>query len=137
MNHKSQSGTTSAKDAADAEAPPNAEADILDYDALIERCIGNIELAGRLLEKLQTCLPREIEDLEKALAMQDADQLARIAHRLRGTTANISAQGLCRAAEEIERRGKMGCLTDIPASMESLRREWERFKNYVPFACRR
>lgn len=113
----------------DAQAE-NGEAEILDYDALIDRCLGNIELASRLLEKLQTYLPQEIENVEKALALKDAEQVARIAHRLKGATANVSARGLNQVVEEIEKSGKTGVLSEIPASMERLHREWERFQKY-------
>ncbi len=137
MNYKSQTEADRSNSAADVEASHNSTTDILDYDALIERCMGNIELASRLLEKCQTCLPHEIEELDRALDVRDAEQLARTAHRLRGTTANISANGLCRAAEEIERLGKMGCLTDVSTSLEHLHEEWGRFRDYVSISCRR
>jgi HPt (histidine-containing phosphotransfer) domain-containing protein len=108
----------------------NGEAEILNYDALIDRCLGNLELAGRLVEKLQTCLPQEIENVEQALALKDAEQVARIAHRLKGATANVSARGLNQVLEEIEKFGNLGVLSEIPASMERLHQEWERFKKY-------
>jgi HPt (histidine-containing phosphotransfer) domain-containing protein len=104
--------------------------DILDYDALVNRCMGNLELASRLLEKMQSRMPCEIEDVEKALAEKDAEQVTQIAHRMKGATANVSAGGLNRALEEIEHFGRTGVLAEIPASLERLHREWERFKNY-------
>jgi HPt (histidine-containing phosphotransfer) domain-containing protein len=106
------------------------QVEILDYQALIERCLGNLELAGRLIDKLQSCLPQEIEGMEQALADQDSEQVARIAHRLKGATASVSAQGLNRVLEEIEQFGRAGVLSVIPASLERLRGEWEQFKDY-------
>jgi HPt (histidine-containing phosphotransfer) domain-containing protein len=107
------------------------DAEVLDYDALIERCMGNLNLAHRLLERCQTHLPQEIDEVEKALEQQDADQVACLAHRLKGATATILAQGMNQVAEEIERCGHRGCLADIPPQMERLRREWDRFRQYV------
>lgn len=104
------------------------QTEILDYNALVDRCLGNIELASRLVEKLQTCLPQEIESMEKALSQNDAAQLARIAHRLKGATASVSAQRLNRVVEAIEEYGKAGTLSDIPASLEQLHQEWEQFR---------
>jgi HPt (histidine-containing phosphotransfer) domain-containing protein len=108
----------------------NGEREILDYGALVDRCLGNLELAGRLVRRLQTYMPQEIEDVEKALSQRDAEQVARTAHSLKGATANVSARGLNRVLEEIERYGRSGEFSDIPASLERLHREWERFMNY-------
>jgi HPt (histidine-containing phosphotransfer) domain-containing protein len=118
---------------AEASAVASAEQkapEILDYDALIDRCLGNIDLVERLLNKLQTCIPQDIEKVEKAFALQDAGQVASIAHRLKGATANVAARGLNRLAEEIENLGKSGTLQEMPSLIEQLHQEWERFKNY-------
>jgi HPt (histidine-containing phosphotransfer) domain-containing protein len=115
---------------ADVQVAEKLETEILDYEALLNRCMGNMELASRLLVKLETCLPEEIESMEKALAMQDAEQVARIAHRVKGALLNISARRLAQAVEEIESLGKMGRIADIPTRIERLRQEWEQFEKY-------
>jgi HPt (histidine-containing phosphotransfer) domain-containing protein len=107
---------------------PVAETEIFNYNVLIERCMGNIGLANRLIDKCRTYLPQEFKELEKAFADKDAQQVALLAHRLKGATATILAQGMKRAAEEIEQCGRGGRLVDIPPQIERLHQEWERFE---------
>lgn len=130
MKRTFQTETGDSAVSADLPSAQQEAAEILDYEALLDRCLGNIDLAGRLLAKCETCLSKEIEVLEKALTSQNAEQVARAAHRLKGATANISAHGLSRVAEEIECFGKMGCISDLSAHLERLHREWERFQKY-------
>ncbi len=91
--------------------------------------MGNVELVQEVLRQFETRTPEEIEAIEKALQLQDAEQIARLAHRLRGTSATISAEGLTRAAADLEDVGRQGRLADLPAGIEHLRDEWERYLN--------
>jgi HPt (histidine-containing phosphotransfer) domain-containing protein len=130
MKDTSRVETEVSKVSSELPAAQQGEVEILDYHTLIERCMGNLDLASRLLERCQTHLPQEIEEIEKAVAQRDAEQVARMAHRLKGATATILAQGMKQAAEEIERCGLTGSLAEIPPSLERLHQEWERFKKY-------
>ena len=93
--------------------------------------MGNIQLAQRALGKFQQRMPQEITDLEKALELQDTDQIACIAHRLKGTSASISAIGLQQAAGELEDLGHAGRMAELPAGFERLRNEWERYNQAI------
>jgi HPt (histidine-containing phosphotransfer) domain-containing protein len=102
---------------------------ILDLEELRSRCMGNIELVQQVLKKFESRTPEEIEAIEKALQLQDTQQIARVAHRLRGTSATVSAEGLTRAAAEIEDVSRQGRLADLPTGVERLRDEWEKYLN--------
>ena len=88
--------------------------------------MGNIDLAQRVLEKFQQRFPEELADLESALELGDAERLARIAHRVRGSSATVSAERLAQAAAKIEDASRAGRVTDVPVGMERLRDEWKR-----------
>jgi len=104
--------------------------EVLDLDALMERCMGNLDFVDRILHKFQERLPKELAELETTLECQDAEQLALVAHRIKGSSASVSARGLCLAASAIEDRSRAGCMHDIDSYVEQFRREWERYQNY-------
>jgi HPt (histidine-containing phosphotransfer) domain-containing protein len=100
---------------------------VLDRDALLERCLGNLEFVERVLARFQERAEQDLEELEKVVELHDVEQVARIAHRIKGSSANVSAEGLQQEAGKIEELGRSGHLADIPAHLERLRREWQRY----------
>jgi HPt (histidine-containing phosphotransfer) domain-containing protein len=99
---------------------------VVDLDGLVNRCMGNIELAQRVLEKFRQRLPEELAELEEALKLGDMEKLARTAHRIRGSSATMSAEGLTSAAAGVEDAGRQGRATDVRRCIERLRDEWKR-----------
>ena len=93
--------------------------------------MGNIDLMQRVLKMFQERIPEEMETMEKALKLRDTEQIARVAHRVKGTSASISADGLMRAATEIEDVSRAGRVADIPAGIERLHDEWEKYLDYA------
>jgi PAS domain S-box-containing protein len=65
-----------------------------------------IEMLGEFVEHLE----ERMQLLRKALAAQDAEELARLAHNLKGASANFNAEELNKAALELEVRSKNGDL---------------------------
>lgn len=106
-------------------------ADVLDVDDLLARCLGNVEFAERILGKFQERCDEDVAALERAVFDCDSEAVARLAHRLKGASANASALGLRRHASEIERAARHDAFDDVPASMESLKQEWTRFSEVV------
>ncbi len=111
-----------------ADIPPP---EVLNLEELRNRCMGNIQLVRRILEKFQQRLPAELAELENAFELNDTEQIARVAHRIKGTSASVSAKDLAQAAAAIEEASRTGQVTDIPPRIESLRSEWERYGGYA------
>jgi HPt (histidine-containing phosphotransfer) domain-containing protein len=109
----------------------SAYSDVLDIERLRNRCMGNIDLLQRVLDQFSKRLPEELAELERALELSDSEQVARIAHRIKGTSANVSAERLQHAAAEIESLSRMGCVTDVPPRLDRLRHEWERYLDHT------
>ena len=101
--------------------------DVLDYEQLLARCLGNIEFAERVLERFQTSFGEDLAELERSLEMNDADRVASVAHRLKGASANVSAPMLSRWAAEIEELSREASLSVVAPHVERLRDEWSRF----------
>jgi HPt (histidine-containing phosphotransfer) domain-containing protein len=104
---------------------------VLDLEGLLNRCMGNIDLVQRLLAKFQQRLPEDLTELETMIEQGNPRQIAGVAHRIKGTSVSMSAQGLANAAAEIEELGRVGRMADIPAGVEHLRCEWERYLRYA------
>jgi HPt (histidine-containing phosphotransfer) domain-containing protein len=113
-------------DPASRQAAANAASTLLNLDALLHRCMGNIDLVQRVLEKFQQRVPEELAEIEKEMLAGNIEQVARTAHRLKGSAATVSAEGLATAAAEIEDAGRQGRAADIPACIGRLRAEWKK-----------
>lgn len=134
--HQSNVVTThlNAPDAAAGELaarPPTTSlpSGVLDLEELRNRCMGNVDLVQQVLKSFEQRIPEEMETIEKALQLRDTEQIARIAHRVKGTSATVAAQGLMRAAAEIEDVGRQGRLADLPPAIEHLHDEWGEYLN--------
>ena len=103
----------------------------LDYKQLLERCIGKIELAERVLRKYEQRFSEDFSELETAVRAQDAAEVTQIAHRLRGTSANVSAEGLMQLTARLEDMGQANRFDEMDTLLEELRKEWIRFGDYV------
>ncbi|MHB8897818.1 MAG: Hpt domain-containing protein [Thermoguttaceae bacterium] len=101
--------------------------DVLDADDLLARCLGNMEFARKILGKFCERCDEDLVEIEKALSVRDKDSVARLAHRLKGASANASARFLQKHASEIERAARNDSLGEVPANLENLKQEWTRF----------
>ena len=100
---------------------------VLDLEGLRNRCMGNAELMQQVLKMFTEQIPAEMQTIEKALELRNTEQIARVAHRVKGTSASVSAAGLMRAAAEIEDVSRAGRVGDLPAGIERLHDEWEKY----------
>lgn len=88
--------------------------DAIQLDQLVNRCLGNINFAQRVMTKFTGRLEDDIEELKDAMRGDSLPDVARLAHRLKGASANVAAEGLRKLAEEIEQqaRADLRCSTD-------------------------
>ena len=100
--------------------------DVMDLAALHDRCLGNLELMERVLDKFEKRLPEELAELERLLELGDAAMIAQTAHRIKGNCSNVSAAGLRQAAEDIEDLGQAGRVADN-AYVTNMREQWRRY----------
>jgi len=93
---------------------------------LLNRCLGNVEFATRIIDRFLSCLPMELEELEQAYKSGDAVGIARIAHRMKGATANISARRLHWLMANLETNSREQAMQDIKELVCSARSEAEK-----------
>jgi HPt (histidine-containing phosphotransfer) domain-containing protein len=102
----------------------------LDLDGLIERCVGNTGFAERILARFESRCSEDLESLEECRSRQDWGEFGNIAHRLRGSAASVSAPGIAEASETLEELARGECADRIPAYLDRLRHEWQRFREF-------
>ncbi|MDG2385755.1 MAG: Hpt domain-containing protein [Pirellulaceae bacterium] len=86
----------------------------IDFQRLLHRCRGNERLVRQLVATFQQKIDEDVALLEGALDRKDASEIAAVAHRVKGTAANIAADGIREAAEEIEQSAWLGEFAQIP-----------------------
>ena len=118
---------------ADQDAQESSSPHVVDLEELLDRCMGNLDLAERLLRKFQETFPQELAKLESALETGDAKQLSREAHHVKGVSASVSAAGLRRAAAELEELCSTGRMEEVPKQIDRVRYEWTRYLFRPPF----
>ena len=85
------------------------------------------EFAERIINKFRSRVTGDVDGIREALAASQAANLAALAHRIKGTSANLAAEPMRAAAIELERLAKAGDLDDAGAWVEQLQQEAERF----------
>lgn len=111
---------------------PN-ELSVFERQRLVDRCLGKIELAERLVKILADGLPNDLLALQNAIDNGDIAKVASLAHRLKGSTSNMCAERLSNAAANLERAARssdreavvdswVGVQQEIGFLLEALRR---------------
>ena len=103
----------------------------LDYEALVKRCSHDPAFAAKILAKFQARLEADIEHIETAVDAGETAAIASLAHRLKGTSANVAATLLCNLAAELEALAKAGDLGCAPECTRRLRDEAERVLDFA------
>ena len=76
---------------------------------------------------LEQVYPRRLQELREALAQQDAGEVKRAAHGLKGTVGSFGGQAVRELAYRLEMMGREGDLSGAQSVLEELETEMERF----------
>ena len=86
----------------------------IDFAALLEMLGGDKQIVASLLSKFVGELTTDLAAIERAIVDYDAETLRKIAHRIKGTSANLHALMLSAAAREFEQT----CIEADPSLMK-------------------
>jgi CheY-like chemotaxis protein len=87
---------------------PNNTPPVINFDELLERCVGNLEVARRVMQRFIASGSTQVARLESALSHGDMPAVAASAHLLRGMAANLSAAPLATVCGELEESALRG-----------------------------
>ncbi|EHJ46835.1 multi-sensor hybrid histidine kinase [Solidesulfovibrio carbinoliphilus subsp. oakridgensis] len=85
---------------------PASEDGLLDWTELLAKARGNTGFLMKLFGAFVAEQPINLESMREALAMADFDQLAFMAHSLKGASATMCAPALREASHNLERAAK-------------------------------
>lgn len=100
---------------------------IFDWVGLLELLGGNMELAVRVIDAFNEQMPFDFEALTAAIDAGDATAVRQIAHRIKGTAANVRAERLSVVARRIEALAKVGDLLAVKAIVPHAEGAYEAF----------
>jgi HPt (histidine-containing phosphotransfer) domain-containing protein len=100
--------------------------DVLDFEDLKARCLGNMALVERVLSKFTGQLDQDLDALEAAIHSGDAPEAAQLAHRIKGIAASVAARSLFDNASSTEQRALDNGLAELPEHLNRLRGERSR-----------
>ena len=110
-----------------AAAPPKTP--VFDSAGMMDRLMGDEELARIVVDGFLEDAPRLIEALRSSLAAGDAAGAIRGAHTIRGASATVGGEALRAAAWELEKAGTAGNLEAVAAGVPGLEAELGRLRD--------
>jgi|WetSurMetagenome_2_1015567.scaffolds.fasta_scaffold24904_2 histidine phosphotransfer protein HptB len=87
---------------------------------------GRHGVVGRVLATFETSLLRQMAQLDEARERGEADELGRIAHTLKSSSASIGALALSAVCAEVERAVRAGETTELVKDVDRLLAEGRR-----------
>jgi len=114
----------------DREAHPQKIEDkkMWDRTAMIERVMGDDDLAKLIVQTFLSDAPNQIKSLNESMEKENIEEVRRQAHTIKGMAANMSAEALREVAFEIEMAAKDGNLATVRESMKKMKQEFERLR---------
>lgn len=107
----------------------------IDFDELLGRCLGNQALMRRLVGNFLKQIDKDLEVLFMAIEQQDATEVARLVHKIRGTSLSVSAGGLAHAAELLESSLGTVDFAELPRIAAKLTNERFRIGDFLNCKC--
>jgi len=102
----------------DREVRPGGAAVAFDLEAALARAQGKRPLLRKMADLFLADCPGMLSQICTALATEDRSMLARAAHRLKGSAANLSAPLVIAAAGRLDAMAREGHLADGDAALE-------------------
>jgi HPt (histidine-containing phosphotransfer) domain-containing protein len=97
---------------------------VLDGLRALERA-GTPDLVKNLVDCFLEETPRQLADLRDAERRGDAVRLARLAHKLKGSVANLGAHRMVQICGELETLGENGDIGSAPSLVADLEQQFD------------
>jgi len=94
---------------------------VVNRDELIERMMGSVPMAERLLKRFVETASQDCELLESTVRLGDQQAIASIAHRHKGTARTLAAPQVAECAAKLEARASTDSTADLLGLVDELR----------------
>ena len=85
----------------DSDKSGTARAQPIEFDRLLDRCMGRVELMERVLSNFRVSAEKEIGQLTAAIDHGEQATILASSHKLKGTSLTVSASALAGIAEQL------------------------------------
>lgn len=103
----------------------------VDVRGFVDRCMGNVVLANRVLTRFRGGLEESLRQLDLLAAQEDWAQCAKRSHRLRGEAGNVGCQPLEELASQVEDACVRGDGAQVRSSLKELAEACRAFQQEV------
>jgi PAS domain S-box-containing protein len=110
---------------------------VLDTAALLERVEGDRDLLEELVQLFTQECPANMAAIRQAQDDRDVPLLERLAHTLKGASANLGAQRVFASASELEAHARAEDWDHTGVAIENLQRELSRLLPELDSLCRK
>jgi HPt (histidine-containing phosphotransfer) domain-containing protein len=97
---------------------------VVNPERLREVAMGDGEFLCELIDIYLDDAPRQLEALATAVSSQDTAGVSTAAHKLKGSSGNVGAEGLVALCQKLEASAKASRLQEIPPLFEQLAQEF-------------
>lgn len=104
----------------------------IDLASLLQRCMNDPSFVCMLLGKVGPQFQQLMRQLDEAVAAKNFEQIARLAHSVKGTSANLSAEAVRACSEQLEVAAHDGSIGAMVAVVDELHGHVSRCLAYVP-----
>ncbi len=104
---------------------------VFGYHELCNRCLGNIQLVERVVAAFEEGFSADLDQLRSFIVAGQIEEAAKLAHKIKGASANIAAYQLQAVAADIERAATMGGGEYLNEHFDNLESAWSSFTSEV------
>ena len=104
------------------------EMQIFDHGALMQRLMGDQDLANIVIKGFIGDIPKQIHSLKDFLREKNIQAVERQAHTIKGASANIGGEALRIIAYQMEIEAKSGNLQEVETLLDELEKRFELLK---------
>ena len=104
----------------------------IDAVTLFHRCLGDLNFIDSMLDELAATGPNRVAEILGQVQRNDCLEVANEAHALKGASANLGAETVCRLTSTIEDLGRDGTLEGVYEIVVELQAEMDRCVRFIP-----
>jgi CheY-like chemotaxis protein len=102
---------------------------VFDGAAFSHRLMDDLSLQQQVATNFIADMPNQIESLKQAVDSQDAEQIAAMAHKIKGAAANMAAEQMREIALDLELSAKEGEIADAEDKAQALSAAFEQLSD--------
>ena len=99
----------------------------IDIQDVMDRCMGNLQLANRILGRFRDGLDETLQQLESLASQNDWEQVGKRVHRLKGEAGNVGCRPMVELAARLEDacvRGQQGAASALLTELSRAARQF-------------